>query len=87
MIVFERGGLLFVFNFHPSKSYTGYKVGVEMPGKYRVVLDSDSKTYDGYGRVDGSTEYFTCPEPWDGREHALFIYVPSRVGLVFCKSD
>ena len=30
MIVFERGGacLLFVFNFHPTNSYTDYKVCV-----------------------------------------------------------
>lgn len=87
LIVFERGGLLFVCNFHPSKSYTHYKVGVERPGKYRVALDTDSKTYDGYGRVDPSTDYFTSAEPWDGRDHALFLYVPARVALVFSRSD
>jgi hypothetical protein len=38
MIVFERGDacLLFVFNFHPSSSYTDYKIGVDKPGKYTV---------------------------------------------------
>ena len=34
VIVFERGGLVFVFNFHVSKSYTDYKIGVQIPGKY-----------------------------------------------------
>uniref|UniRef100_A0A183GQ75 Alpha-amylase_C domain-containing protein n=1 Tax=Heligmosomoides polygyrus TaxID=6339 RepID=A0A183GQ75_HELPZ len=32
VICFERGGAVFVFNFHTTKSYTDYKVGVEVPG-------------------------------------------------------
>lgn len=27
IIVFEKGDLLFVMNFHPTKSYEAYKVG------------------------------------------------------------
>lgn len=27
MIVIERGDLVMVFNFHPTQSYTDYKVG------------------------------------------------------------
>lgn len=27
VIAFERGGVLFVFNFHPTKSFTDYRVG------------------------------------------------------------
>ena len=34
VIVFERAGLLFVFNFNPSKSYTDYKIGVQVDGTY-----------------------------------------------------
>lgn len=34
VIAFERAGLLFIFNFHPYQSYTDYRVGVEIPGKY-----------------------------------------------------
>lgn len=36
VIVFERGNLVFVFNFHWSKSYTDYRVGCLKPGKYKV---------------------------------------------------
>jgi 1,4-alpha-glucan branching enzyme len=32
MIVVERGDLVFVFNFHPTKSYTDYGVGCYHPG-------------------------------------------------------
>jgi Alpha amylase, C-terminal all-beta domain len=34
VITFERAGLVFVFNFHVEKSFTDYKIGVEVPGKY-----------------------------------------------------
>jgi 1,4-alpha-glucan branching enzyme len=32
VVVFERGGLLFIFNFHPTQSFPGYKVGIDVPG-------------------------------------------------------
>uniref|UniRef100_A0A453TB00 Alpha-amylase/branching enzyme C-terminal all beta domain-containing protein n=1 Tax=Aegilops tauschii subsp. strangulata TaxID=200361 RepID=A0A453TB00_AEGTS len=51
IIVFERGDLVFVFNFHPSKTYDGYKVGCDLPGKYKVALDSDALMFGGHGRV------------------------------------
>lgn len=35
LIVFDRADkLVFVFNWHPSNSYTDYKIGVNVPGKY-----------------------------------------------------
>jgi hypothetical protein len=33
MIVLERGDLVMVFNFHPTQSYTDYKVGCLNNGK------------------------------------------------------
>ena len=36
MIVTERGDLVMVFNFHPSNSYSDYRVGCLMPGSYKV---------------------------------------------------
>ncbi|ESR48590.1 hypothetical protein CICLE_v10000256mg [Citrus x clementina] len=50
VIVFERGDLVFVFNFHPENTYEGYKVGCDLPGKYRVALDSDAWGFGGDGR-------------------------------------
>ena len=38
MVVFERADkLLFIFNFHTNKSYTDYKVGVQMAGTYPLL--------------------------------------------------
>ena len=37
IIVFEKGDLVFVFNFHWSNSYFDYRVGCLKPGKYKVL--------------------------------------------------
>ena len=34
VVVYERAGVVFAFNFHPSQSYTNYKVGVQIAGMY-----------------------------------------------------
>jgi 1,4-alpha-glucan branching enzyme len=41
VIAYERAGLLFVCNLHPTNSYEGRAVSCR-PGRYSVVLDSDS---------------------------------------------
>ncbi|PWS21629.1 hypothetical protein DKP78_22585, partial [Enterococcus faecium] len=61
VIVYERGDLVFVFNFHPNKTYKGYKVGGDLPGKYRVALDSVALVFGGHGRVGHDADHFTSP--------------------------
>uniref|UniRef100_A0A672ZGP7 1,4-alpha-glucan branching enzyme n=1 Tax=Sphaeramia orbicularis TaxID=375764 RepID=A0A672ZGP7_9TELE len=34
VIVFDRANVVFIFNFHPSKSFQDYRIAVEVPGKY-----------------------------------------------------
>lgn len=36
IVVFEKGDLVFVFNFHWTNSYSAYRVGCLKPGKYKV---------------------------------------------------
>ena len=52
MIVFERNGSVFAFNFHPTKSFVDYRVGVDVEGEYRVALDTDWKEFGGHGIRD-----------------------------------
>uniref|UniRef100_A0A3P8ZUZ7 1,4-alpha-glucan branching enzyme n=1 Tax=Esox lucius TaxID=8010 RepID=A0A3P8ZUZ7_ESOLU len=61
VIVFERANVLFVFNFHPSNSYSNYRVAASQ-GRYCIQLDSDAEQYGGHGRLETSTEFFTQPE-------------------------
>lgn len=73
VIVFDRAGVLFVFNFHHTNSYTDYKVGVDQPGKYKIVLDSDEEKFGGHKRLDPNTEYFTLNEGWGNRRDSLMV--------------
>lgn len=69
IIAFERAGLLFVFNFHPVKSFADYRIGIEEPGEYRIVLCSDDKEFGGFNRIDTSVKFFTVPEGYSGRRN------------------
>ena len=82
VLVFERGGLVWIFNFHPTQSFVDYRVGVERAGLYRVVLCSDSPEFDGHGRVDPGVPHSSQDYSFDGRPYSLQVYIPSRVAMV-----
>ncbi|KAJ4307055.1 alpha-1,4-glucan branching enzyme [Collariella sp. IMI 366227] len=84
VVVFERAGLVFVFNFHPTQSYTDYRVGIDVAGTYRVVLDTDTKEHGGYCRIDDSTRYFTEALEWNGRKNCTHVYIPCRTAHARC---
>ena len=74
VLAFERGGLLFLFNFHPWKSFDGYPVAVGHPTDYEVLLSTDDFCYGGHGRVP-RLRYPTS-------DLRLRIYLPSRTAIV-----
>lgn len=71
VLVFERAGLLFVFNFHPTNSFTDYRVGVDVPGTYRIVLSTDEKRFGGFDNIDLASTFVTTPMEWNGRKNWL----------------
>ncbi|KAL9312514.1 hypothetical protein ACSQ67_017966 [Phaseolus vulgaris] len=95
VIVFERGDLIFVFNFHPENTYEGYKVGCDLPGKYRVALDSDAWKFGGHGRVGHGVDHFTSPEGIPGvpetnfnnRPNSFKVLSPARTCVVYYRVD
>ncbi|WOL17268.1 hypothetical protein Cni_G26057 [Canna indica] len=95
VIAFERGDLVFVFNFHPENTYNGYKVGCDLPGKYRVALDSDAFEFGGHGRVGHDVDHFTSPEGIPGvpetnfnnRPNSFKVLSPARACVVYYKVD
>lgn len=82
VIVFERAGVVFIFNFHPTESYADYRIGIEVEGTYRCVLDTDAKEVGGFNRIDGNTRFFTTPMEWNGRKNWTHVYVPCRTAMV-----
>ncbi|XP_068646591.1 1,4-alpha-glucan-branching enzyme 1, chloroplastic/amyloplastic-like [Aristolochia californica] len=95
VIVCERGNLVFVFNFHPENTYEGYKVGCDLPGKYRVALDSDASEFGGQGRVGHDVDHFTSPEGVPGKPETNFnnrpnsfrVLCPPRTCVVYYRVD
>lgn len=82
VLVFERAGLLWIFNFHPTNSFADYRVGVEESGTYRIVLNSDSPEFGGFNRIDQGTRFFTTPLEWNGRKNFTQVYIPTRTAIV-----
>ena len=78
VVVFERADLLFIFNFHPTDSFTDYRVGTDWAGEYQVVLSSDDKEFGGHERIDKTVKHFTTPMEWNGRKNWLQVYTPAR---------
>jgi len=81
-ITFTRAGLVFCFNFHPSNSYTSYKVGIDQPGEYKIVLDSDWSEFGGHNRRDRSTTCHTYSEEHVGKKCHMLTYLPTRTAVV-----
>jgi len=80
IIAFNRDPLFFIFNFHPSKSFTDYQVSVPQPGKYRLILDSDHADFGGHNRIKDAQEYFSQPSNNNNSQH-LQTYLPNRSAL------
>jgi 1,4-alpha-glucan branching enzyme len=82
VIVFERAGLVWVFNFNPTQSFPDYRIGIEVAGTYRVVLSTDDKAYGGFERILAETRFFTTPFEWNGRKNFTQVYIPTRTAMV-----
>ncbi|PAA81261.1 hypothetical protein BOX15_Mlig003792g2, partial [Macrostomum lignano] len=87
VVAFERGGLLFAFNWHWASSFTDYRLGVAEPGRYRIVLNTDRPEFGGHNRVDENTQFFTQPGDFDGRGNSLQLYLPCRCAVVLARED
>ncbi|MDD4101230.1 MAG: alpha amylase C-terminal domain-containing protein [Kiritimatiellae bacterium] len=82
VLVFERGKLVFLLNFHSDCSVTDFSVMVP-PGEYRLVLDSDEERFGGQGRI-GKDQTFNLLTEMRGNElcHVIKVYLPCRTAMV-----
>jgi 1,4-alpha-glucan branching enzyme len=87
LVVFERGDAVFVFNWHPTKSYQDYRIGCLKPGKYTIALNSDDPDFGGYDNVKNSVEFFATDTPHDGRPASFQVYAPARTVVVYALAE
>lgn len=78
-IIFKRGKLIFIFNFHPTRSVPDYKFFVPEKGEYQVILNSDDKKFGGHNRIKNTVDYKV------DKDNTLQLYVTNRTALVLKK--
>jgi 1,4-alpha-glucan branching enzyme len=82
VVIIERAGLFFVFNFHPISSFIDYQIPFA-PGKYRMLFNSDLLEFGGHGRLQPDQIHFTqMQSESSGTSHFISLYLPSRTALV-----
>ncbi len=85
VIIFSKGDILFAFNFNPSRSLENYFLPVGKRGKYRLILNSDSRDFGGFDRADNDYVYETFKSEAQGV--GFYCYLPSRTALVFKREE
>lgn len=88
LLAFERGHLLFVFNFHETEPRENLLFAVT-PGKYIEILSSDQKKFGGHGNLEITEpplEHFTTPLP-HRPEGDINLYIPPMVALVLLRTN
>ena len=88
VLAFQRKDLIFVFNFNPEKSFSGYGILTPKPGEYKIVLNTDNPTFGGFGLIDESQSHLTQPDPLYKKEKKewLKLYLPARTAIVLQKN-
>ena len=78
-IVYERGNLIFVFNWGPH-SIPDYQIPVRQTGDYRIILTTDERAFGGFGNIDVNTKF---PSEKQGDTVTMKVYNVSRVATVY----
>ena len=78
VMVYERGGVVFLFNFHPEASYPDFEVRNLDAGDYRAALDTDALRFGGFGRVEEGRVYTAAPCQ---AKCGFAIYLPARTAI------
>ena len=82
VLVFERGSLVFLFNFHSSESVADYSVIVP-PGDYRLLLDSDEERFGGHARIKPAQTFELLSEMRGNEKCSIIkVYLPCRTAMV-----
>lgn len=87
VIVYEKGSLLFIFNFHASNSYEDFKIGTTWSSDHFVLFETDDARFGGHDRLrdaHGKWIEVNHNDEWDNRPNSFKIYLPNRCAIVLC---
>jgi 1,4-alpha-glucan branching enzyme len=82
LMIYRRGPLVFVFNWHPTRSYTDFRIGVPDPRDYQMILNTDDPWFGGHGLVRSGQVYPYQARPEHDRPQSIQLYIPARTAQV-----
>ena len=86
VLAFWRDGLVYVFNFNATESFTDYGIMVPPGRRFRLVLDSDEVRFGGQGRIRERQVFTPDPVVKDNeRVDYIRLYLPARTALVLAR--
>ena len=78
-----ENSIIAVSNFTPT-THEGYRLGVPTKGKYKVVLNTDSKCYWGRNYDVGGEVFEASDISWHGQYHSIVLNLPP-LATIFIK--
>lgn len=86
IVAFQRGDMVFVFNWNGTKSFSDYGILAE-PGVYKTILNTDDRSFGGYGLADDTIVHFTSPDTTQTSidKEWLKLYLPARSAIILQK--
>jgi 1,4-alpha-glucan branching enzyme len=85
IVSFRKKDYVFLFNFHPSESYTGFELPIHEKGSFQVVMDTDEERFGGHARISHETVYESVSLRRSNQITGITIYSPCRTAMVLRK--
>ncbi len=82
LLVFRRGQLVFLFNFHPTKSQVDLPIAVPEGVDYQIVLDTDQEQFGGFARNPENHTYPIQAKSAGRYPQQIQAYLPCRTAQV-----
>jgi 1,4-alpha-glucan branching enzyme len=80
LLVFERGGLYFAFNWHPVRSEPALAIAIPAQcAQVALVLNTDDPSFDGFGIVSAQTRWTPTTR---GDQMQIMVHLPARSAMV-----
>ncbi len=87
ILIFARGGLVFVFNFQATTSQTDYRFAVPQACDHRLILNTDAEEFGGHAFVKPNQTHSAAPKTDEGHENCIQIYIPARSAQVLAPTS
>jgi 1,4-alpha-glucan branching enzyme len=85
VISFRKDDYIFIFNFHPTDSYTEYELPIHEDSSWKAVLDTDEQLFGGQGRISHDVTFESHKLKVNPEYTGITVYSPSRTGMLLKK--